>query len=127
MITKLLAFFALLKVDTILSAKTAALSAAATGATVAQLAGTDPWIWVVSGIGAGVVYVKKESKSRLDAVTNAVISVALGGLLAPEVPGWAAQHFNIFFTTPYPIAFVVSASWPWAIPFFKSLMPRGNN
>ena len=109
-----LAFFS--RVDVASAAATSA-----TGTALATVAGYDPWTWVVGGLGAAIVYIKKEVTSRLDAITNSVISVMLAGLVSPAMTQYAATKFNLPFSNPYPMAFIVSASWPWIVPTLMSL------
>ena len=87
----------------------------------AAAVGVDPWPWVIGGFGAAVVYVKKQGKSRIDAVTNALISVMIGGLITPL---WAApvvaKYLSPELANHYALAFIFSALWPWLIPMALS-------
>ena len=85
----------------------------------------DPWTWVVGALGAAIVYIKKDVTTRLDAITNSIISVALAGIVAPELTTYMAARFEITIS-PYPLAFLLSASWPWIIPILSSLLKFGS-
>lgn len=97
-----------------------------TGTALATVAGYDPWTWVVGGLGAAIVYIKKEVTSRLDAITNSVISVMLAGLISPAMTHYAVTKFSLPFSNPYPMAFVMSASWPWIVPTLMSVFKIGS-
>ena len=114
-----LAFFS--RVDVASAAATSA-----TGTALATVAGYDPWTWVVGGLGAAIVYIKKEVTSRLDAITNSVTSVMLAGLVSPAMTQYATTKFNLPFSNPYPMAFIVSASWPWIVPTLMSIFKSGS-
>ena len=102
-----------------------AAATSATGTALATVAGYDPWTWVVGGLGAAIVYIKKQVTSRLDAITNSVVSVMLAGLVSPALTEYAAAKFNLPFSSPYPMAFIVSASWPWIVPTLISVFKSG--
>lgn len=96
---------------------------ASSGATVVEVAKIyDPWTWVIGGFGAAVVYIKKDVTSRMDAIVNSAISVVLAGVVAPELTSYVADKLDIPITSPYPLAFVLSATWPWIIPALASLI-----
>lgn len=94
-------------------------AAAALGGTAAGLAastqGADPWTWILSGLGAAVVYVKKPATSRLDAIVNSGISVALGGVVAPAIALVIAERVDTHLGNPRAIALLLAACWPWLI------------
>lgn len=100
---------------------TAAVTSAA-GTTLATMTGYDPWTWVVGGLGAAIVYIKKEVTTRLDAITNGIISVMLAGIVAPEITYYVAAKFSVALNNPYPVAFILSASWPWIVPTVLSVL-----
>ncbi len=85
----------------------------------------DPWTWVVGALGAAIVYIKKDVTTRIDAITNSLISIALAGIVAPELTTYMAARFEITIS-PYPLAFLLSASWPWIIPILSSLLKFGS-
>lgn len=113
-----LAFFS--RVDVASAAATSA-----TGTALATVAGYDPWTWVVGGLGAAIVYIKKEVTTRLDAITNGMISVMLAGLVSPGVSIYLSTKFSIPLSSPYPVAFLLSASWPWIVPTLMSIIKFG--
>jgi hypothetical protein len=101
----------------------AAVATAVTAGFTAQFAGADPWPWVIGGFGAAIVYVKKQGKSRLDAITNALISVLIGGLVTPLwVAPAVAKHLGPELANQYALAFIFSAAWPWLVPLALSKM-----
>lgn len=100
---------------------TAAATSAA-GTAIAAVGGYDPWTWVIGGLGAAIVYIKKEVTSRMDAITNSAISVSLAGIVSPELTAYAVAKFSIPITSPYPLAFMLSATWPWIIPAMASII-----
>lgn len=102
-----------------------AAATSVTGAAVTSLAGYDPWTWVVGGVGAAVVYIKKDVTTRLDAIINAVVSVMLAGLVSPGLTHYLATNFSVMLTNPYPVAFILSTSWPWIIPTLLSVIKPG--
>lgn len=85
----------------------------------------DPWTWVVGALGAAIVYIKKDVTTRLDAITNSIISIALAGIVAPELTTYMAARFEVTIS-PYPLAFLLSASWPWILPILSSLLKFGS-
>lgn len=113
-----LAFFSRVDVAT-------AAATSATGTALATIVGYDPWTWVFGGIGAAIVYVKKEVTTRLDAITNGMISVMLAGLVSPGVSAYLSTKFSIPLSNPYPVAFILSASWPWIVPTLTSIIKFG--
>lgn len=104
---------------------TAAAATSATGTALATISGYDPWVWVVGGLGAAIVYVKKEVTTRLDAITNGVISVMLAGLVSPGITHYLIDAFSVALPNPYPVAFLLSASWPWIVPTLTSVFRAG--
>lgn len=84
-----------------------------------------PWTWVVGALGAVIVYIKKDVTTRLDAITNSIISIALAGIVAPELASYMSSRFDATFS-PYPLAFLLSASWPWILPVLSSLLKFGS-
>jgi len=98
--------------------KSGPAAAAATGLVssgLADISGHDPWTWFIGGIGAAVVFVKKPATSRMDAITNSLISVLIAGLVAPIFSVWLFHWANLGEPNPYPAAFVLSAGWPWLV------------
>lgn len=117
----LLALAATMKTSAVAAAEVATLASAATGTAVSTLVGVDPWPWIIGGIGAAIVYVKKASASRYDAAMNGVISVSLAGLVAPPFSAFLGDKVSHALSTPAPVAFLLSASWPWVIPALAAI------
>ena len=97
----------------------------ATGAlasTTATVANADPLPWVVSALGALVVIVKFPAVTRLHGITNAVISVCLGGLGAESLALVISNQTGI---TPSRllVAFLLSAMWPVAVAVVQQMWP----
>ena len=99
-----------------------AAATSATGTALATVGGYDPWVWVVGGLGAAIVYVKKEVTTRLDAITNGIISVMLAGLVSPGITHYLITKFSVALPNPYPVAFLLSAPWPWIVPTLMSVI-----
>ena len=110
------------RVDNAMASEAAAVVTSVLGTYIAQILGSDPWTWVFGGIGAAIVYVKKDSTSRLDAITNGIISVLLAGLVAPELAQYLGDKVSPMLTNPYPPAFLLSAAWPWILPSLEILI-----
>lgn len=125
-ITKPLAFLAFSKAGFVNAAQVAAVSTTLVGSYWAQFIGTDPWVWAMGGVGAAIVYVKKEATSRLDAITNGVISVLLAGIVSPDGTHILAAKLGVSVDSPYPLAFLLSASWPWVLPALSTIMQAGS-
>lgn len=94
----------------------AAAATAATAGATAALTGIDPWPWVIGGFGGAIVYVKKPASTRLDAAANSLISVIIGGIVAPFAASMAAEYVSPKAANTYAFAFVLSAAWPWLVP-----------
>lgn len=94
----------------------AGAATAATAGIAATAAGIDPWPWVIGGFGAAIVYVKRPSSTKADAIINAVISVMIGGLLSPWAASGVAYYLTPSLANNYALAFVLSSLWPWLVP-----------
>lgn len=94
------------------------------GTTAAIVSKADPWVWIIGGFGAAIVYVKNPPRSRADALTNGMISVLIGGLIAPPAAVYCGQHFDPTLNQPYAMSFVLSASWPWLLPIVSKFVSR---
>jgi len=88
----------------------------AQGAVAAHIEHKDPWVWIIGGFGAAIVYVKNHPASKSDAVVNSMISVMIGGLVSPYVATYLGSHYDKSLQNPYPLAFLLSAFWPWIVP-----------
>lgn len=95
----------------------------AAGVTAAQL-GADPWPWVIGAMGSTVVYAHKRGATTAHSLSNGVVSVFMGGVGAPYAGTVLAQYFNPVFANTYVLAGVMSAAWPWALPFAWRLAQR---
>jgi MFS family permease len=82
--------------------------------------GIDPWPWAIGGFGAAIVFFKKEKVKDSDVIVNSAISIAAGGLVAPLLAGVLAHYTSPELYQPYPLAFILSAVWPWAIPLLEA-------
>lgn len=105
----------------------AAAATAVTAGFTATAAGVDPWPWVIGGFGAAIVYVKKPATTRFDAMANAVISVMIGGFIAPIASAYAAKHWDPSLDAQYAWAFALSVLWPWLVPAAFSYMKSKNS
>lgn len=94
----------------------AGAATAATAGVAATAAGIDPWPWVIGGFGAAVVYVKRPATSKPDAVINALISIAIGGLISPWAAAGVAEYVSPRLANNYALALVLSSLWPWLVP-----------
>jgi hypothetical protein len=104
---------------------TQAKAAAATGAlasTTATITNTDPLPWIVSALGALVVIVKFPAVSRLHGMTNAVISVCIGGLGAQSLTQYLQAQTSVAFSELF-VAFVLSALWPVGVAAVHQTWP----
>jgi len=88
----------------------------AAGTVLGALSQEDPWIWIIGGFGAAIVYVKNPPTSRSEAMINSLISVMIGGLIAPSVAAYCAIKIDKTLANPYPFAFILSSAWPWIMP-----------
>ena len=116
-----LALVATSKTSAVAAAEVAAVTSAATGSVVSSIVGVDPWPWIIGGLGAAIVYVKKTSASRYDAAMNGVISVSLGGLVAPPLSAYLGDTVSPALGGSTPVAFLLSAAWPWVIPALAAI------
>jgi hypothetical protein len=88
----------------------------AAGVTAAQL-GADPWPWIIGAMGSTVVYAHKRGATTVHSLSNGVVSVFMGGVGAPYAGVVLSQYVNPVFANTYFLAGVMSAAWPWALPF----------
>lgn len=96
----------------------AGAATAATAGVAASAAGIDPWPWVIGGFGAAIVYVKRPASSKPDAVINAMISVMIGGIVAPWAAAGVGHYLTQSLANDYALAFLLSSLWPWLVPVF---------
>lgn len=102
-------------------AKAVAATTAVAGAT-AGMAGLDPLAFVFAALGAMVVIVKFPAVTRMHGMTNAVISVCIGGLGAPTVADFLSLKTDLYFNALF-VAFVMSALWPVAASAAQQVWP----
>ena len=98
----------------------AVATALAAGATSAVL-GTSVWPWVIGGFGAAIVYFKKQTGHPLDVAVNSVISIAMGGFVAPVAASGLGWYTTPALDNPYAMAFVLSSIWPFVVPILERL------
>lgn len=98
------------------ASKWAAAATAATAGVVASAAGIDPWPWVIGGFGAAIVYVKRPSTTKPDAVVNALISVMIGGIISPMAAAGVSEFISPKLANQYALALMLSTAWPWLLP-----------
>lgn len=94
---------------------TAAITGAVAAGTAMQ-AGLDPWPFAIGAVGAAVVFVKTPPTTRLDAIANALISVMMGGLIAPVAAVAVGEYINPKLASDYALALALSCLWPWLVP-----------
>lgn len=94
----------------------AAAATAVTAGATAVATGVDPWPWVIGGFGAAIVYVKKPSSSRPDALINSMISVMIGGIVSPLAAAAVSEYLSPKLANQYALAFILSSIWPWLVP-----------
>ena len=101
----------------------ATLAAGVVAASISNQLGFDPWPWVWAAVGGGVMRVKMKPTTKLDGAANGMISIVLGGGVAP----WA--HTMVFkgqeTTIPiYVVAFVIALIWPWLAKLGKNYLEK---
>ena len=105
----------------------AATALGLSAAAISSALGFDPFTWVLGAVGASIVLIKTEHKSRAEDVANAVISVFLAGVVAP----WGAEAAKAYLPDAvannlliYALAFGLSAGWPLLYKFAEPLIKR---
>ena len=100
----------------------ATVTAVAASATASAL-GVDVWPWAIGGFGAAIVFFKKNSRSPVDVVVNSVISIAIGGFVAPLTAAILAHYTSApALDRPYALAFIMSSMWPFVVPICAQLL-----
>ena len=99
----------------------AALTAVAASATSAVL-GDNVWPWAIGGFGAAIVYFKKQGSGPVDVAVNSLISIAIGGFIAPLAAAMLAFYTSPKLNNPYALAFILSSIWPFVIPICSQLL-----
>ena len=108
----------------------AAITTGAAASALSVWVGFDPMPWVAGAAGGAIIFLKTEHQSRKETAANGLISVMLGGLVAPWLVraaeiivgkddyGQAAALVNQH--TLYAICFLLAAFWPL---FYRVLWP----
>lgn len=101
----------------------AAVAAVTAGAVGTALDLSDPWPWVIGAFGGAVLFLKRDEVSRKDSVGTVMISVVMGGLVAPFAAlGWAT-YVESTFANRYLFALALSAAWPFILPKLLDQIP----
>lgn len=91
------------------------------GVTAVQL-GVDPWPWVIGAMGSTVVYAHKRGATAAHSLSNGVISLLMAGLGAPYAGVLVGKHVGEDYANTYVLAAILSAAWPWLLPFAWGLI-----
>lgn len=94
----------------------------AVAGTTAGVAGLDPLAFIFAALGAMVVIVKFPAVTRMHGMTNAVISVCIGGLGGHTVADYLSLKTDLYFNALF-VAFVMSAAWPAAASAVQQVWP----
>jgi hypothetical protein len=91
--------------------------AGATGVTAAVTSsafGFDPLAWGIGGLGGAFLYLRGLPVGRPEAISNALLSIVLGGVAAPVAYISAALYYPELRSIPgqYLVAIVLSFGWP---------------
>lgn len=99
-----------------------------TAAATAISVGADPLAWVIGAVGATVTYAYKKPHTRMKALSNGLISICIGGIVAPFIGTLVAVKIGSEWANNYVFAFVLSSVWPWVMPILlnslKSFLPE---
>ena len=99
-----------------------------TAAATAISVGADPLAWVIGAVGATVTYAYKKPHTRMKALSNGLISICFGGIVAPFIGTLVAVKIGSEWANNYVFAFVLSSVWPWVMPILlnslKSFLPE---
>lgn len=95
----------------------AALTTVGAGAVTLEF-GVDPWPWILGGMACTVVHAYKPPSTRSIALSNAVICICIGGVIAPWLAGLPAisEWIGTKPIATYASSFGLSATWPWTLP-----------
>ena len=88
------------------------------GASIAKELGFDPFTWMLGALGGVVVLAKVPPTTRLEGLANGMISVIVGGMVAP----WAQPamlEYTKYAPNVYLVSFVLAALWPWLMKLGK--------
>lgn len=103
----------------------AAVTGAATAVTASatsMVLGNNVWPWAIGGFGAAIVYFKKHTIGPIDVIVNSIISIAIGGFVAPLAASVLAYYTSPALNNPYAMAFVLSTIWPFVVPICMQLL-----
>lgn len=95
--------------------KAASISFGVTASLVSAVLGFDPFTWIIGSFGAAIVLVKTPQTSKLEDVSNGIISIILAGVVAPWLAVAASEYFSAKIINDgfiYALAFILSAAWP---------------
>lgn len=104
------------------TATVAAVATAATATATSAVLGNNVWPWAIGGFGAAIVYFKKHTIGPVDVVVNSIISIAVGGFVAPLAASVLAYYTSPALNNPYAMAFVLSTLWPFVVPICMQLL-----
>lgn len=93
------------------------------GATAVTI-GADPIPWAIGAAGGTVAYAYRMPETRLKALSNGIISVFFGGLIAPFTSALIATKVGPEWANDYVLAIAMSAGWPWALPALAKFAER---
>jgi LytS/YehU family sensor histidine kinase len=104
----------------------ATLAVGVVAASISSQLGFDPWPWILAAIGGGIMRVKMAPTTKLDGAANGMISIVLGGGIAPWAHDMAFDGQKT--TIPvYVIAFVIAMIWPWLKDLGKKYLEKKAN
>lgn len=101
----------------------AAVGAAVAAVTAVALDFSDPFPWVIGAFGGAILFLKRDEVSRKDSIGTVLISVGMGGLVAPWAAAFCAWHFDPRLSNSYPFAFALSTAWPFILPKLLDRLP----
>jgi len=104
----------------------ATLAAGVVAAEISRQLGFDPWPWIWAAVGGGIMRVKMAPTTKLDGAANGVISIVLGGGLAPWAHSMAFDGQKTAISV-YVIAFVIALIWPWLAKLGKKYLEKKVN
>ena len=85
-----------------------------TAAVTSSAFGFDPLAWGIGGLGGAFLYLRGSPVGRPEAISNALLSIVLGGVAAPVAYISAALYHPELKSIPgqYLVAIVLSFGWP---------------
>lgn len=100
----------------------AGVGTAVTASVTASVLGDNVWPWAIGGFGAAIVFFKKQTSGPVDVIVNSIISIAVGGFVAPVAAGVLAHYTAPQLNNPYAMSFVLSSMWPFVVPICVQLL-----